>query len=152
MDWGKFIEETKGLYLNMAFQYTKHMGEAEDIVQETYLAIFEKEYYHNTRTVAGTILKNKCINYWRRKKILQLCEPEDYPDSYSEIDQLITLDQISGIEDMLSEDLYSHLHGYGTGLTYKELAEISGLPIGTIKTRIHHARKKIKQAQAAGAL
>lgn len=56
------------------------------------------------------------------------------------------MDDIKEAMNQLSEDYYVPFTMYFEGYKYHEIAEHLAIPIGTVKTRIHVARKTLKKS------
>lgn len=141
-----------------ALKLTQNQERAKDLMQETAL----KAYRHrdkfrtgtNFRAWVSTIMRNTFINdYRRRKKRQKVSEPIEEFTFALESKTIISnqgemnlrLEEIAGMLDELS-DLYRvpflmHFRGY----EYKEIAVHLDIPIGTVKSRIFIARKKLKE-------
>lgn len=97
---------------------------------------------------AYTILHHKCADRIRHSK-RQRANVEDLP-----VDTELSVP--AGTEDQVSIDQafekLSHDHRiaavlyFGEGLTLREIAKVTGTPIGTTKSRLFHARRQLKQA------
>lgn len=141
---------------NFALKYTRDEETAKDLAQETILkALANREKFRTNTNLKGwlkVILKNTFINSYR-KKSNQLIHynSEDYrvtnghPDNYQP-DNIMMTDHMRQLIDGLKKDLSVPFKMHVKGFKYIEIAEQMGLPIGTIKSRIHQARKLLSQA------
>jgi RNA polymerase sigma factor (sigma-70 family) len=141
-----------------ALSLTYNTEKAKDLLQETYLkALTYKDKYvevANFKAWTFTIMKNTFINNYRRSVLekaillnaenlsllpnlteLQLTKP-DSETSYKEINI-----NIDALNDELKIPFKMHTEGY----KYKEIAENLHLKIGTVKSRIFFARKKLME-------
>ncbi len=119
-------------------------GEAEDILQEVYLTAWEK--FSSLRDPEQfkpwimQIARNKCRDYYRRGK----------PETASLEDAALTLAS-PGQEDPLADlplrDRRLIELRYLTGLHEAEIAALMGLPVGTVKSRTHAARRRLLSAR-----
>lgn len=127
---------------------------AEDIVQEAYLQAWKSfarfEPGTNCRAWLFKILFH-CVNHHRRKwfRFPLLKEADEFleaniparspvPDKLTDGDILAALDKIS--EDFRSVALLVDVEEF----SYKEVAEILGIPIGTVMSRLSRARKALR--------
>ncbi|MCR5529243.1 MAG: sigma-70 family RNA polymerase sigma factor [Saccharofermentans sp.] len=155
----KIYEESYRAVYWTAMSLLKDEDEAQDIVQETYVALISS--YSSIRDkdkVYGWLKKtaaNKCLNRLTRTKtvntgdeFLEAVEalPEDFlPDSIVESDEMrkIIMDII---DNSLSEDIRTTLVlYYFDEMSTKEIASALGIPQGTVLWRLSFAKKKIKQ-------
>lgn len=137
---------------------TRSETEARDVVQETAIRAFknikELDDKSKFKSWAATILHRLVINQYRkrsrRRELLNRergltghffnhssCENKGF-ENLKEAD-LIKLTKNVGAESMQAFMLYFKGH------SYKEIAEKLQIAIGTVKSRIHFARSKMKQ-------
>ena len=140
---------------SFALGFTRNNEDAKDLTQETMLkAITYKNYYTpqtNFKAWVFTIMRNIFINQYRRKvksgtifdnsKELFLITNSTGKDE-SPVSQIATKDIESKI-DGLSEEYKDPFVMHFKGFKYKEIADKLGIPIGTVKSRIFIARKKL---------
>lgn len=158
----EIIPHTSALF-NYAMRITGDSDDADDLVQETLLKAFrffdKFEKGTNSKAWLFRILKNSYINEYRR----QVKEPNkvDYEDvqnfyenikatdiktQHYEEDAFNNLldDNISNAITKLPEDfrtviILSDIEGY----TYEEIADFVDCPVGTVRSRLHRARKML---------
>jgi RNA polymerase sigma-70 factor (ECF subfamily) len=152
-----------------ALRMTHNASDAEDLVQETYLKAYKGfagfEQGTNLRAWMFRILTNTYINSYRSKKRrpdeTELDGVEDFylyrrmggleaaRASRSAEDELMdyfTDADVQAAIDALPESYrLAVLLSDVEGLSYKEIAEDLDIPIGTVKNRIHIARKELKE-------
>ncbi len=143
--------------LNFAYTLTLNRDDAQDLLQDTALKALDNEdkFVDGTNFKAWifTIMRNVFINHYRRASIgmvvtdgsddlYQINVPiegaENNPsDAYSvkEISQVI-----NDFPDEYRIPINMHLAGY----RYAEISKRLGVPVGTIKSRIFYARKRLQ--------
>jgi RNA polymerase sigma-70 factor (ECF subfamily) len=140
-----------------AVTLTHDQETAKDLLQETlYRALANREKYHvgtNIRAWLYTIMRNCFINNYRRK-----ARQSTIFDS-STNDYLLNHHQASVANDAIAvmnlkeakkaiQDLPELFRTpfllYFNGYKYHEIADMLAEPLGTIKSRIHFARKLLK--------
>lgn len=156
------IPHMDALY-NFAFRLTGDSDEADDLVQETYLRAFrffdKFEKGTNCKAWLFRILKNTFINKYRKEtKEPDKVDYEEVDNYYENIkpsnadsahlekdiyDNLLD-DEISQAVNSLPEDfrtviILCDLEGY----TYEEIADFIDVPVGTVRSRLHRARKML---------
>ena len=150
-----------------AMRYTRSPADAEDLVQDA----FVKAYRFYDRFEPGTnmkawlfrILTNTFINKYRRKtrerRVLEgkSAEPvgdgvmsraamRSLTDPVSEAQRGLIHAEIQVALDSLPEDYRVMIVLADIEeLSYKEIAEIVGCPVGTVMSRLHRARKKMQK-------
>lgn len=153
-----------------AMRMTRNRADAEDLVQETYLKGFRSFHTFtegtNLRAWLFRILTNTYINRYRAKQRRpDETDLADVEDLYL-YHRLGTLDDASrgrSAEDSLMEiladdEVKAALEGLPDnfrlpvvladveGFSYKEIAEMLEIPIGTVMSRLHRGRKAMHKA------
>ncbi len=140
-----------------AVTLTHDTEEAKDLFQETlYRALSNKDKYHvgtNIKAWLYTIMRNIFINNYRRKA-KQTTIFDSTPNEYllnlnqgaiaNEAIAGINLKEVQQAIYNLPEIFRNPFLLYFDGFKYHEIADMLGEPLGTIKSRIHFARKLLK--------
>ncbi|MBE8722522.1 RNA polymerase sigma factor [Sphingobacterium pedocola] len=145
------------LLKDYAKNLTKNYDDANDLVQETMLkAVHYFENFKEGTNLKGwlvTIMKNTFINNYRRavksKSVITVEEEISsvslrYSASNNRGENKCMLDDINYALAKLPEDLYICFIMFYEGYKYDEIAKHLAIPVGTVKTRIHIARKRLK--------
>jgi len=138
---------------------------AQDLVQETYLKAFRffvtYERGTNCKAWLFQILKNSFINRYRRSQIqpdsMHLETISDFYPLFQNGEEIASRDldvqfEHHMINDDISRAIASLPVDYRTvvilcdieGMQYDEIAEFTSCPIGTVRSRIHRARKILR--------
>ena len=152
-----------------ALRMTRNPADAEDLVQETYLKAYRGfggfEQGTNLKAWLYRILTNTFINSYRSKKRRpEESDIDDVEDLYlyrrlgglegatagrSAEDQVLehfTEGEIKDALDSLPEQFrIAVLLGDVEGFSYKEIAEILDIPIGTVMSRLHRGRRALQK-------
>lgn len=156
-----------GLY-SAAIRLTRNPTDAEDLVQETYLRAYRGfagfEEGTNLKAWMYRILTNTFINTYRKKQRepLTVSADEDIEDWYlydrlgeSGVEASAETEVLDRIPD---EDVQAALEALPEGFrlavlladvegfSYKEIAEILDIPIGTVMSRLHRGRRALEKA------
>ncbi len=155
-----------GLY-RAALRLTRNPADAEDLVQEAYLRAFrgfhQFEPGTNLKAWLYRILTNQFINTYRKKQREPLTVPDDdvedwylynrlareAPDSSAEavvLEAMPDEDVRAALEALPEQYRAAVLLADVEGFSYKEIAEILEIPIGTVMSRLHRGRKALEKA------
>ncbi|MEM6342761.1 MAG: RNA polymerase sigma factor [Bacteroidota bacterium] len=142
----------------IAYKLTRDNEEANDLIQETLLkAIANREKFSegtNLKAWLYTIMKNTFItNYHRlvkRKTFIDTTDNLHFINSSSHVTEngagtKLAMDEIEKAIKGLSYDYKTPFMMHFKGYKYFEIADILNIPIGTVKNRIHIARKELKR-------
>lgn len=148
----------QGNLLSFAYQLTTNREQAQDLLQDTTLKALDNEDKYvdnvNFKGWVFTIMRNLFINNYRRTaRAATIVDTTDnlYHLNLSQDSGLESPEESYGAQEITSaisefSDEYRipfsmHVAGY----KYSEIAEEMGLPIGTVKSRIFFARKKLQE-------
>ena len=130
----------------------KNYAAAEDIMQQTYIQVFEKIGNYDDHTSARnwilTIAKNLAINEFNKnKKVINFDYSEDglIPDGLCSIDRNIDTPIIRLANEILDEEEFKIVMMYTVGeYKHREIAELLNLPLGTVTWKYKNSLNKIK--------
>jgi RNA polymerase sigma-70 factor (ECF subfamily) len=140
----------------VALRVVKDRAQAEDLVQETYLQAWRSfdrfEPGTNLRAWLYKIMFNTLSNQRRRLR-LQLVQFEETIAETIAYDpptpQHLTDEEVMAELEKLPRDYQIPVALVDIeGFTYKELAEVLNIPIGTVMSRLHRARKMLRASLA----
>ncbi len=150
--------ELQSNMMNFALSLTANRDDAKDLLQETTLrALDNKEKYYENVNFKGwifTIMHNIFVNNYRHMVRSQTIIDQTDNLYYINAPQDSGLDTPEGAYSIMEinkainsfNDEYKvpfsmHVAGY----KYEEIAQTLGLPIGTVKSRIFFARKRLQE-------
>lgn len=164
--FARFVLPEQEVLARVAFALTRNHADAEDLVQETLLSAYraiERFDGAHPRAWLFTIMRNAEAKRHRRRRpqllrhvdALEAVEPTGaghpspeelvvgaefdaavlqclraLPDPHRQVVELVDVD----------------------GLTYAEAAEVLGVPVGTVMSRLHRARTRIRQRLSAAGM
>lgn len=147
----------QGNLYNFACQLTSNREAAQDLVQDTTLKVLDNEAKYvdnvNFKGWVFTIMRNIFINNYRRqvRSATIVDTTEDlYHLNLSQESGLSTPEgsfaaiEISQAISTFSEDYRQPFSMYLAGYKYAEIAKKMDLPLGTVKSRIFFARKRLQ--------
>ncbi|HEY9772260.1 MAG TPA: sigma-70 family RNA polymerase sigma factor [Planktothrix sp.] len=159
---------------SVAVRILGNTEEAEEVMQDTFVKVHQNlDKFKNEASFSAWVFKiahNLCVDLLRNKKRIQpfpvlsfdpqsTASDEDEPKSYT-VSQLA--DQAPGPEQMVDSDEQERviaaslgklpenqrevlvLHDI-EGFSYQEIAEIVGASIGTVRSRLHYGRLKLRE-------
>ena len=153
-----------------ALRMTRNPADAEDVLQETFLKAYRS--YHtfqegtNLKAWLYRILTNNYINRYRQKsrrpdevdlgdledlylyRRIGSAETGDSSRSAEEnaLESIVDEDVKKAVDDLPENFRMPVLLADVEGFSYKEIAEIMDVPIGTVMSRLHRGRKALEKA------
>ena len=141
---------------NLARWLVHNEHDAEDLVQEAYLRAFKFfSGYHggDSRAWLLTIVRNTCYTWLQQNRALRLIDPiddklEEVGSDFADPETLLLQDADSQLVRQALEELPVEFREIVVmremeGLSYKEIANIVDVPIGTVMSRLARGRKRL---------
>ena len=157
IDFDKMLIDNTTFLQPFAFSLTRDNERAKDLLQETiFRALANREKYNvgtNIKAWLYTIMRNIFINNYRRKAKQQTIFDNSENDFFINYNQFsisnhaegdLKLKEIRKAVSDLPAIFKNPFSLYCDGYKYHEIAELLEEPLGTIKSRIHFARKLLK--------
>jgi RNA polymerase sigma-70 factor (ECF subfamily) len=163
------MEYMPSLY-SAALRMTRNPSDAEDLVQETYLKAYRAfgsfEAGTNLKAWLYRILTNTFINSYRaRKRRPEQTDLDDVEELFlyrrlggleaaaagrsaeeEVLDRFTETDVKEAVESLPEQFRLAVLLADVEGFSYKEIAEILDIPIGTVMSRLHRGRRALQKA------
>ena len=156
-DFNQLLVNNAEFLKPFAITLTRDNEAAQDLYQETlYRALANKDKYNvgtNIKAWLYTIMRNIFINNYRRRAKQHTIfdsTPNDFLLNHNqaitanEAESNLKLKDINGAIHDLPEIFRNPFLLYFDGFKYHEIADMLREPLGTIKSRIHFARKLLK--------
>lgn len=160
------LPEVDVLY-RVARSLTRHNADAEDLVQDTMLRAFRAIDGFDGRHPRAwllTIMRNSQINSVRRRRPVLLDDPDEHADR-----SLSMADSEPGPEQTVLDRGFDHQVETAylalpenfrevmdlvdiAGLSYEEAAAVLEIPQGTVMSRLHRGRKRVRDQLRAGGM
>jgi RNA polymerase sigma factor (sigma-70 family) len=140
----------------MIIRIVKNEGVAEEVLQDVFLRIWDR--FDNYDAGKGRLFtwmlnlaRNLAIDRTRSREIMKSQKTNDIEKFVNTINTAASFEQKTddiGVKDILQglpeEQRFVVEHLYLKGFTQSELAEESGIPLGTIKTRLRLAMQQLR--------
>jgi RNA polymerase sigma-70 factor, ECF subfamily len=145
------------LVYSVAFRVLKDASEAEDVMQEIFVQVWKnpRAFVSGKGSLAGwlaVVARNRSIDVIRRRRPAEPVELFALPSATNlarEAERDSLLGKIRGVMVGLPEEQRRPLElAFFEGLSHSEIAEKTGDPLGTVKTRIRMALTTIRKALA----
>lgn len=153
------FQELYALFNKSSLRFLQNLvkgEEAQDLNQELWLTIYKQigglAEPKRFKTWLFQIARNKALDYFRNSKRLN-----EFHDMLALDTETIISEPSVGFELNNNAQLHQALEGVSTklrealvlnfleGMDYEEIALITGCSLGTVKSRIHNAKQKIKE-------
>ena len=151
------VEQSKSLK-GFALNLTRDSEAAADLLQDTIVKAiqYRNSFVRSTNFKAWmiTIMKNTFINNYRRKVKRNTFSDQTDQDYYinqpsqripNQAESKMVMDDLNKAIALLPYELREAFMLNFKGHKYQDIADRFGIPIGTVKTRIHLARKVLKR-------
>jgi RNA polymerase sigma-70 factor (ECF subfamily) len=155
LEFNTLLITNRAFLKGFAIGFTRDSQDAEDLIQDTMVkALRYKNNFKEGTNIKGwlyTIMRNIFINNYKRKKfqntILDTTENQFYLNSGSmqsdTVTSVINEQDIIGAIEGLKPEFKVPFKMFLEGYHYDEIADELAIPMGTVKSRIFHARRKL---------
>ena len=160
----QLFERFREVAYRVALRVTRRPEDALDVVQDSFLRAFERmgEFQRESgfQTWLLRIVSNRALDLLRARRV-RLAVPLDTDDDERsatvavvaadgppghEMERRELADRLRRAIETLPPDQRAVFALYATGeLTYGQIAEVLGIPIGTVMSRLFHARKRLHE-------
>ncbi len=160
--FGELVSRYQGRLYNAAARLVDHPEDAADVVQDAFLNAYQSLHTFKGESEFFTwlyrIAFNTAISFKRRKRAtvsLDVAGPDaalepDDPSEYVKPGATLERDEEEKqLHDALSRLSHEHRDVLVLkdieGMKYEEIADILGVPVGTIRSRLHRARLELRE-------
>ncbi|HLS71492.1 MAG TPA: RNA polymerase sigma factor [Chitinophagaceae bacterium] len=157
-EFNKILVDNVEYLKPFALSFTKNEDDANDLVQDTMFRALKNMHHYkegsNIKAWLYTIMRNLFINNYRKNKRFKKVNteaPEDYflfetekvarNGGYANFNLKEIRGKIARLPKIFRQSFILYYKGY----KYKEIASDLDEPLGTIKSRIHFARKMLME-------
>jgi RNA polymerase sigma-70 factor (ECF subfamily) len=153
--FNQIVEKYRNRLMSVIFRMIQSSEEAEDIVQETFLRVYQHrnsfDFRHCFSTWLYTIALNLARNELRKRKRFKFFDIFDMQGKETEI--AVEMKLPSNLPQALERAMENLPEKYKTAfllrdvqeLPYEEVAQIMNIPLGTVKSRVNRARAILRE-------
>jgi len=158
-EFNQLVEDHSAALYRMAYRLAGDRHEAEDLVQEAFRSAWRsRERYEagrGDRAWLVAILRRRAVDRWRKAKLpsvvstdatLEASVEADDPTAAGYSDEMQAA--LGKLPDALRETL---LYVVVAELTHQEVADMLGIPLGTVLSRVSRARQRLREYLLAAA-
>lgn len=161
--FARYVVPELEVLFRVAMSITKDTANAEDLVQDTLLRAYrsiERFDGAHPRAWLLTIMRNAHINGLRRRRPELLRDPDSQmeriadPAGHAASAESVVMDStFDAVVESAFNDLPERFRkAVGLvdieGLSYQEAARVMGVPVGTVMSRLHRGRRRIREQLA----
>ena len=152
----ELYERLGGNVYALALKLLKSREEAEEVVQDTFLTLYRKaESYHtlhrSPRAFVYTIARNEALSRLRKRGARpskadgwDVHDPTTVFSSPAPADPTTSLFVGKMLEHVDAEERKLLEGSFYSGYTHAELSELTGMPLGTVKSKLRRALLKLR--------
>ncbi|MFL6173432.1 MAG: RNA polymerase sigma factor SigE [Marmoricola sp.] len=159
--WDEIVEQHSTRVYRLAYRLTGNPYDAEDLTQEVFVRVFRSLHTYTPGTFEGwlhRITTNLFLDQARRKSRIRFdALPED---ADNRLPSPIATPDAAYLNQMFDADVEAALAALPPdfraavvlcdveGLSYDEIADVLGVKMGTVRSRIHRGRSMLRKALA----
>lgn len=155
--WAELVNRYWGLAFRIAYRILRNKEDAEDAAQEAFVQVYRSlptfQHRSNFRTWFYRIVVRTAMAHLPTtptEPLEKSLEAEVLERAYEDPEKIVLAHEKERLFDWAIEQLPPDWRAILVlreieGLSYAEIAEILGIPIGTVESRLFRARKRLRQ-------
>lgn len=153
----EIVRRYQGPIFAYIYRWMRNRADSEDLTQDVFIKVFRALHTYSRKSSFRAwlyrIARNRVIDHLRRKRpstvdiddveefeATDICTPEELYERSSGQERLDAA--IASLDPLYREVL---LLRHRDELTYEEIVEAVGVPLGTVKARLHRARALLRK-------
>ena len=162
--YSEIVNRYKDKLINFVYRYAGNYDDSEDIVQETLIKVYTSKHLYREiakfstwiYTIAINLAKTKLLKK-QKMKTFSLSDTYDDEDKDFDVPDDAFTPDVDANAKFLNKHIQDALNKINENyrelvimrdvedLSYEEIVEITGLPMGTVKSRINRGREKLQE-------
>jgi len=162
--YNEIVSRYKDKLVNFVYRYVGNYDECEDIAQDTLIKVYTSKHLYKEiakfstwiYTIAINLAKTRVIKK-QKMKTFSISDAYDNEDKDFDIPDEAYTPDIDANAKFLNQHIQNALNQINENyrllvimrdvedLSYEEIVEITGLPMGTVKSRINRGREKLQE-------
>ena len=162
--YDEIVHRYKDKLVNFVYRYAGNYDDCEDIAQDTLIKVYTSKHLYKEiakfstwiYTIAINLAKTKVLKK-QKMKTFSLSEAYDDEEKDFDIPDNAFTPDVDANSKFLSQHIQNALNQINENyrqlvvmrdieeLSYEEIVEITGLPMGTVKSRINRGREKLQE-------
>jgi RNA polymerase sigma-70 factor (ECF subfamily) len=156
------VRRTESRVRSVALAILRDRSDAEDAAQEAYLRAFRRASSYRGEGAVGAWLCRIAVRSahdalrraGRQRRLVERAQPAgasgDDPGSHDPAETLRGRTEVeSALRSLADEEREALVLKEIAGMTYREISESCGVPLGTVQSRIHRARQRLADVLGA---
>lgn len=162
--YDEIVRRYKDRLTNFIYRYVGNYDDCDDIVQDTFIKVYVSKHLYKEiakfstwiYTIAINLAKTKIVKK-QKYKIFSLSSQSEEDDKDFDIPDDAFLPDVNANAKFQNEHIQKALNSISENyrklvilrdiedFSYEEIAEMTGLPMGTVKSRINRGREKLQE-------
>ena len=157
--WDEIVDRHSDRVYRLAYRLTGNRHDAEDLTQEVFVRVFRSLSTYTPGTFEGwlhRITTNLFLDQARRKQRIRFDALSD--EAAGRLPSALPTPDVAQLDRMFDADIEAALASLAPdfraavvlcdveGLSYEEIADVLGLKLGTVRSRIHRGRSQLRKA------
>lgn len=153
-DHGAFAELVQRYHLRMRYYLRKMLGDvhrADDALQELWFDVFRAlPRLRDTEAFTAwlyRIARDRAYRQLRRHRVMEPLEPTTL--AAAEVDDAFSPEDAAAIHAALDhltpEQRETLILRFIEAMSYERIAAVTGVPVGTVRSRLHHAKRALRR-------
>ena len=157
--WEEVVEQHGARVYRLAYRLTGNVHDAEDLTQDVFVRVFRSLHSYTPGTFEGwlhRITTNVFLDKMRRKQRIRFDALSD--EAAARLPSRSAGPEQAYVERNFDHDVQQALDSLSPefraavvlcdieGLSYEEIADVLGIKLGTVRSRIHRGRAQLREA------